>query len=384
MIALSEPFIGGNEWKYIKECLDTNWVSSAGKFVSAFEDAVCRFTGAGHAIACINGTSALHISLIVSGVQPGDEVIVPTLTFIAPVNAIRYVQAEPIFMDCDDFYNIDSQKVIEFITRETFFKDGKTYNKKDGKCISAIIPVHVFGNAVQLEQLHSLCAQRGITIIEDATESLGTRYRTGALAGKHAGTIGKLGCLSFNGNKIITTGAGGMILTDDSRLAEQCKYLTTQAKDDPLNYIHNEVGYNYRMSNIQAAFGLAQLEQLPSFLEKKKENFTAYKTGLRDINGLILKASPDYADNNLWMYALQIDTSYGLPQARLIKELAKADIQARPVWQLNHLQKPYKTGQAYNIEKAPSLRDSTINIPCSVGLRTEQIDFITDRLRNLA
>ncbi|MCK4826699.1 aminotransferase class I/II-fold pyridoxal phosphate-dependent enzyme, partial [bacterium] len=256
LIPLSVPSIQGNEWKYIKECLDSEWVSSAGKYVDKFEEEICRYTGAKYAVACVNGTAALHVSLKLVGVQPADEVIVPTLTFIAPVNVVRYLNAEPIFMDADDYYNIDAQKTIQFIKNESEFRNGFTYNKKTGKRISAIIPVHVFGNAVNLEELIPICKKRNIKIIEDATESLGTAYTKGKFAGKHTGTIGDIGCFSFNGNKIITTGGGGMIVTNNPGYAQKARYLTTQAKDDKIHYIHNDIGYNYRLTNIQAALGV--------------------------------------------------------------------------------------------------------------------------------
>jgi dTDP-4-amino-4,6-dideoxygalactose transaminase len=233
-IPLSIPSLNGNEWQYVKECLDTEWVSSSGKYVDLFEKVVADFTGSKYAIACVNGTSALQVSLRLTGVQPDDEVIVPTLTFIASVNAITYNGASPVFMDADKYYNLDSEKTIEFIKNETVFKDGLTYNKISNKRISAIVPVHVWGNACWLDELISICKKRNISIIEDASESLGTVYNAGRYSGKHTGTVGKLGCLSFNGNKIITTGGGGMILTDDEELADKARYLTTQAKDDPV------------------------------------------------------------------------------------------------------------------------------------------------------
>ncbi len=210
-IPLSVPSLKGNEWEYVKECLDTEWVSSAGKYVDLFEQKIAEYTDAKYAVACVNGTSALQVSLRLASVQPGDEVIVPTLTFIAPVNAIAYNGATPVFMDADEYYNIDSEKTIEFIKNETVFKNGFTFNKNTNKKISAIIPVHVWGNACWFDDLEDLCLERNITTVEDASESLGTLYNEGVYKGKHAGTIGKLGCLSFNGNKIITTGGGGMI-----------------------------------------------------------------------------------------------------------------------------------------------------------------------------
>ena len=268
-IPLSVPHLNGNEWKYVKECLDTNWVSSAGKFVDLFEKKIAEYTGAKYAIACVNGTAALQVSLRLAGVQPGDEVIAPALTFIAPINAIAYNGASPVFMDADEYYNIDSAKTIRFIQEETEFKDGFSYNRNTGKRVSAIVPVHVWGNACWLDDLVDVFRARNIAIVEDASESLGTRYTKGKFAGKHTGTIGKLGCISFNGNKIITTGGGGMILADDEGLAAKARYLTTQAKDDEVKYIHNKIGYNFRLTNIQAALGVAQLEQLPSILKKK-------------------------------------------------------------------------------------------------------------------
>ena len=258
-IPLSVPSIKGNEWEYVKECLDTEWVSSAGKYVDLFEQKIAEYTGSKYAIACMNGTAAIQVSLRLAGVEPGDEVIVPTLTFIAPVNAIAYNGASPIFMDADKYYNIDAEKTIEFIKNETVFKNGFTYNKKTNNKITAIIPVHVWGNACWLDELIELCNKQNIAIVEDACESLGTFYNAGKYKGKHTGTFGKLGCLSFNGNKIITAGGGGMILTDDESLSEKAKYLSTQAKDDPVRYVHDEIGYNFRLTNIQAALGVAQL-----------------------------------------------------------------------------------------------------------------------------
>lgn len=374
MIPLSVPHLNGNEWKYIKECLDTNWVSSAGKYVDLFEQKIAEYTGAKYAVACVNGTAALQVSLRLAGVRLGDEVIAPTLTFIAPINAIAYIGAEPIFMDADDFYNIDPQKTIRFILEETEFRDDFSYNKKTGKRISAIVPVHVWGNACWLDELADICTGRNITIVEDASESLGTKYIKGKFAGRHTGTIGKLGCISFNGNKIITTGGGGMILTNDDSYAEQASYLTTQAKDDGLRYIHNAVGYNYRLTNIQAALGVAQLERLPEYVDIKKHNYQLLKARIDIIKGLHLAETPDYADNNHWMYALQIDKhKYSKNKEELMTYLQKNNIESRPIWYLNHLQKPYQDCQNYKIERAYSLYKQTLNIPCSVGLTEEAI-----------
>lgn len=382
LIPLSVPSIKGNEWKYIKECLDTEWVSSAGKYVNLFEQKIAEYTGVKYAVACVNGTSALHVSLIVSGLQPEDEVIVPTITFIAPINSVKYCNANPIFMDADKYYNIDVEKTIEFILNKTEYKNGYCYNKVTSRIIRAVIPVHIFGNAVWMDELFSLCVERNIKIIEDATEALGTKYTSGKFKNKHAGTIGDLGCLSFNGNKIITTGGGGMILTDNKEYAEKAKYLTTQAKDDELRYLHGEIGYNYRLTNIQAALGVAQLEQLPEYIKIKKENFCYYKKFINEIEGLVLNDFPEYADNNHWMYALQIQPNiYGKNKEELIIYLKNNFIESRPVWQLNHLQKPFINHQVYKIDKAQELLNNTINIPCSVKLTNEQIEYIYSILR---
>jgi len=382
-IPLSVPSIKGNEWKYVKECLDTEWVSSAGKFVDRFEAGICEYTGSDYSIACVNGTTALHTALLVAGVQPGEEVIVPTLTFIAPVNAVRYTGAFPVFMDCDDYYNMDVEKTIEFIEKETIFDKGFTYNKTTRRRISGIIPVHVFGSAVNLEPLVKICQSRGIRIVEDATESLGTRYTLGRLSGMHTGTVGDLGCFSFNGNKIITTGGGGMIVTWNRDFADKVRYLTTQAKNDDLRYIHDEVGYNYRITNIQGALGVAQLEKLSEFVEIKRKNYSIYKKEIDRIPGLIMAECPAYATNNHWMYALQIDESvFGKGRDELMKHLAGSSIEARPVWYLNHLQKPYRDCQSFRIEKSFKMLDVTLTIPCSIDLTERSIGLVIDRLKN--
>ncbi len=381
-IPLSVPSIKGNEWKYVKECLDTEWVSSAGKYVEKFEDDICNFTDAKYAVACVNGTAALQVALKIVGVAPGDEVIVPTVTFIAAVNVVKYLDAEPIFMDCDEYYNIDIEKTLQFINEETFFKDGFTFNKKTGKRISAIIPVHIFGNAVDMEQLIPICKERNIKIVEDATESLGTYYSKGTLKNRYTGTIGDIGCYSFNGNKIITTGGGGMIVTNNKDYAERARYLTTQAKDDPIRYIHNEIGYNFRLTNIQTALGVAQLEQLPDYIKTKKRNYRIYKREIDKIPGLHLAETPDYAESNYWFYCLQIDKKkYGKDREELMDYLSENKIQTRPIWYLNHLQKPYKDCQNYKIEKAYEMIEKTLNIPCSVNLRKNEIKHIIELLK---
>jgi len=376
-IPLSVPSLKGNEWKYIKACIDKEWVSSAGEFVDLFEQNIAKYTGSKYAIACVNGTAAIQLSLRLIGVEPGDEVIAPTLTFIAPINAVSYNNAKPVFMDVDNYYNIDAEKTEEYIRNKTVFKNGFSYSKTTNNKISAIIPVHVWGNACQFNGILELCEERNISIVEDASESLGTFYKKGKYKGKHTGTIGKLGCISFNGNKIVTAGGGAMILTDDKALAEKAKYLTTQAKDDPIRYIHNEIGYNFRLTNIQAALGVAQLEQLPEILKKKKEIHHSYKKEVKKVDGLSISDTPAYASNNHWINLLQINNDiYGEDKEKLMQRLKENSVQARPVWQLNHAQKPYKNCQTYKIEKAVKLLSNSLCIPSSSNLNDEDLNKV--------
>lgn len=380
-IPLSVPNIKGNEWKYIKDCLDTEWVSSSGSYVDKFESEVAKYTGAKYAVACVNGTAALHVSLRLSGVQSGDEVLVPTLTFISPINAVNYNNASPIFFDADPFYNVDTIKIIQFLNEETEFKDGFTFNKRTKKRISAFLPVHVWGNACCLDDIMPLCEEKNITVVEDASESLGTFYKSGVFSGKHTGTVGRLGCISFNGNKIITAGGGGMILTNDKSLAAEARYLTTQAKDDPKRYIHNNIGYNFRLTNIQAALGLAQLEKLPGFLDKKASIFHKYKSEIDKIQGLNICDVPDYSINNHWMTLLQISPENKEDREKIMSRLESLGIQTRPPWAPIHLQKPYKECQSFSLEKAENLIDFSLCIPSSTGISNKEISTVIEALQ---
>jgi len=382
-IPLSVPSLRGKELKYLKECIDSEWISAVGNFVDRFESEIARYAGVKFAVSCINGTSALHISLILAGVGFGDAVIVPTVTFIAPVNAVKYVGANPIFMDCDDFLNIDVNKVKEFCEKECRFKNGKLVAKSNNLHVKAIIPVHIFGNPVDLEPLVNIVRRYNLAIIEDAAESIGAGYIRGRLKGKKTGAVGDIGCYSFNGNKIISSGAGGMILTNNSSYAEKSKYLTTQAKDDKLRYIHNNIGYNYRMDNLNAAVGLAQLEQLNKFVEIKRRNYLLYEKSVKQIKGLDLIKEPQYGFSTFWLYSLLIDKKiYGIGKEELLGKLVKNNIQARPLWRLNHLQQPYKDCLNYKIEKARYFYDRILNLPSSIGLKREEIAKITDILKN--
>ena len=374
MIPLSVPSIKGNEWKYVKECLDTEWISSVGKFVDKFEQDVANYLGAKHAIACMNGTSALHISLMLADVRPNDEVIVPTITFIAPANAVKYVGADPVFIDCDDFCNIDTNKVRDFFETQCDLINGNLINKKTKRRIAAIIPVHVFGNPVDMEPLMELANRYNLKVIEDATESLGSEYK-----GKKTGALGLLGCLSFNGNKIITTGGGGMIITDDESLAKRAKHLTTQAKEEGMEYIHNEIGLNYRLVNVLAAIGVAQLEEIDNYVEIKRRNSNLYKELLAETHFTLLD-EPDYAKSNKWFYAVLCKDKK--EKEFLLQHLNSNGVQARPLWFLNHLQKPYVKCQSYKIEKALKMYDTIVNIPCSVNLTEKEIKEVVKLMIN--
>lgn len=371
-IPLSIPNIRGNAWKYLKSCLDTGWVSTAGGYVETFERKLAAFTGAKHAVAVVNGTSGLQVALRLCGVEPGDEVLTPTLTFIAPVNAVRYLGAEPVFMDCDDYMNLDPVKTGEFLAACRRTPKGLV-NKKTGRRVKAILPVHIFGNPCEMEAIMALARRYGLKVVEDATESLGSRWTAGKYKGRHTGTIGDFGVFSFNGNKIVTTGNGGMLVTADKKLADKAKYLTTQAKDDHVRYVHDEIGYNFRLSNLQAALGVSQLEELPAFLKTKRTNYEVYRKGLAGIPGLTLLGVPAGTAPNYWFYSLVIDKkAFGTDREGLMAALDRAGIQTRPVWQLNHAQQPYKASQAYKIECAAWYWQRVLNLPCSTSLTRAQ------------
>lgn len=382
-IPLSVPNLGGRESEYVQECIDTAWVSSAGSYVNRFEKEIAEYTGSPYAVACVNGTAALHVALRLAGVKPGEHVLVPTLTFIATTNAVMYLHAEPVFFDADEYYNMDVGKLSQFLADETVQRNGACVYKATGRRIAAVVPVHVWGNAVDMERLIPTCEAYGIPVVEDATESLGTRYTKGRYAGRQPGTIGRMGCLSFNGNKIITCGGGGMILTPDEAVAKKIQYLTTQAKDDPLLFEHNEIGYNYRLTNIQSALGVAQLEQLNGFIATKRTNFLRYQNNFHDQERLHLIDPPHWCASNYWHYALRIEGYDRKGLVALIQKLQENGIQTRPVWELNHRNKPFRKYPAYRIENAPGLIGNTLNIPCSSSLTSEEVDYVSETIIRL-
>ena len=376
VIPLSEPVITGNEWKYIKECLDTGWVSSVGSYVNRFEKMVAEYIGCKHGIAVVNGTSALHLSLLVCDVKSGDEVIVPTLTFVATANVVKYCGADPVFIDCDqETLCLDVEKLKLFLEIECIQKnDGHTYNKASGRRIKAIIAVHIFGHPVEMDTIIRLCQLYNIDIIEDATESLGSEYK-----GRKTGSFGKLACLSFNGNKIITSGGGGMVVTNDGCLAEKVKHLSTQAKNDSIEYDHNEIGYNYRLTNIQAAMGVAQMEKLDEFISVKRKNALLYRELLSELEGVRFVWEKQWSKSNFWFYTIKVSTDHKKP---LVDYLISKNIQVRPIWKPIHTLPMYEGCQAYKIESTLNIYDTAFNLPCSVSLKEHDIDFIVDNIKH--
>ncbi len=363
MIPLSEPTLGQHELEYITRCIATKWISANGEYVWRMEEILADYIGVKHAVACNCGTSAIHISLMLSGVQPGDEVIVPAVTFIAPVNAVRYVDAWPVFVDCDQYCNLDVEAVRRFLAEECTVRDGRTTNRSSGRRLAAIVPVHVFGTSVDMDPLLELAAEYGLAVVEDASESLGSLYK-----GRKCGGLAAIGCLSFNGNKIVTTGGGGAILTNDDEVARQARYLTTQAKEDGVEYIHNSVGYNYRMNNVLAAIGLAQLENLGRAHRDQARQLRPVRAGAG--SGAPGAAARVERGEPL---VLRVPLLQRRHQARLLAACAAADVQVRPLWYPNHLQKPYLDMQAYQISNAPRFYDTLLNLPCSLSLTPEQI-----------
>jgi perosamine synthetase len=382
MIPLSIPYLKGNEIKYVTDALQNGWVSTAGSYVTKFEKNMMAYLNIEGAAACQSGTAALHLALRLAGVLEQDEVIVPTLTFIAAVNPVRYLGAQPIFMDCDETLNIDCDKVEAFLKDHCTVTPEGLVNKLTKRLIKAVVVVHVFGNMADVERLYDLTQKYGIKLIEDATEALGTRYTKGRYVGRYAGTIGDFGAYSFNGNKIITTGGGGMLVARDAKLLDEGKYLSEQAKDNHLYYVHNQIGYNYRMTNLQGAVGVAQLEVLENFIVAKIKNYHFYEESIKKISGLeLIKYNPN-ARNNHWFYALYIQRNT-LTRDVLLEKLKENQIETRPIWQLIHTQKMYAKNQAYCIEKAPHYVKHILNIPCSVNLTIEEIGYITGVLEQV-
>jgi aminotransferase in exopolysaccharide biosynthesis len=367
-IPLSAPNLSGNELNYVIDAVKSGWVSTGGGRIAEFEEKLAKYLKVDKIAAIQSGTAGLHLAMILSGVGVGDEVIVPTLTFIAAVNPVKYVGAEPIFMDCDDYLCLDVEKVSTFCEAECDFIDNKLINKKTGKHVKAVIAVHLFGNMADMYALMEPAQKYNLKIIEDATEALGSYYLK---TGDFAGTIGDLGIYSFNGNKIITTGGGGAVTARNPGMVDRARYLANQAKDDDVAFIHNEIGYNYRMTNLQAVVGIAQLERLEEFISVKQKNYDLYKAA-----GLKLLDFQENVRSNRWFYSLVVSNSE--QRDKVINKLKENNIQSRPLWKLIHTLKPYEKCQTYRIEKAIEFWEKIVNIPCGSGLTDNDIRRVVD------
>jgi len=362
---LHEPVFDGNEWIYLKACLDSSYVSSVGKFVDQFEADLVKYTDSKYAIATVNGTSALHIALKVINVEKDDEVLVPSLSFVATANAVIYSNATPHFVDSSpNTLGIDPEKLDDYLFNNTEQKSGHCFNKITKKRIKAIIPMHTFGHPVDLEYLLKVTKKFNIDIVEDAAESLGSFYK-----GKHTGTFGLVGTLSFNGNKIITTGGGGAIITNNREIAALAKHLTTTAKlRHKWEFIHNTVGYNYRMPNINAALGCSQLEKINDKLKTKRILFHKYNEEFMKIDGISLFSEPKNSRSNYWLQTLVLDNSDINVRDEILKITNEDNIQTRPIWKPLHQLKPFKNCPRMNVENAISLYEKIINIPSSSNI----------------
>ena len=382
MINLSVPNLSMDILENLKECLESGWVSTGGRFIPEFETKVKNYMKTKFAAGVQSGTAGLHMSLQVLGVQRDEEVFVPTLTFIAAVNPTTYLGASPIFIDCDDSLCMDPLKLEKFCSEECDFREGVLVNKKTNKKIKALVVVHVFGNMADMEKIMDIAKKYNLKVLEDATEALGTYYTEGRYKGKYAGTIGDIGVLSFNANKIITTGGGGMVVGDNEELVEKVRFLSSQAKKDTLYFIHDEIGYNYRMLNLQAALGTSQIDQLESFIETKIKNYNIYKEELEKIEGLEILPFVEGIRANHWFYSLKIDKKkYGIGRDELLQKLVDVGIQTRPIWGLIHQQKPYTVYQNYEIEKALYYYDRILNLPCSSNLTEKEVYQVIEKIR---
>jgi len=374
LIPLSVPNISGNEWQYVKDCLDTGWISSVGSYVTQFEKQVAEFSGHKYGVATVNGTAALHIALLLNGVRANDYVILPNLTFVASANAIKYLQADPILIDADaDLWQMDIDLLENFLEEQTETKNNELFYKADGRRISAIMPVHILGNINNLNRLTAVLAKYPLAIVEDASESMGSYYK-----GVHSGHISPIACFSFNGNKIISTGGGGMLVTNDEELAKKAKHITTTAKASPDEYYHDEVGYNYRLVNILAAVGVAQMEQLPAFLLRKKEIVNYYTSELSGVGDIHFQKVLPEVEANGWLFT--ISTS---KQKELIAYLNDQKILSRPFWMpMNKLPMYANCPYIQKQDQADKIYNSCLSIPSSTNITNEELAAVVQAIKN--
>ena len=378
VIPLHVPELTGNERRYVLECLDSGWISSVGPFVQRFERSVADVTGRRHAVAVVSGTAALHLALLAAGVKADDEVIVSALSFVAPANAIRYLGAWPSFIDAEPaHWQMDPRKLEEFLARKCAVSGGELHNRVTGRRVAAIVPVHVLGHPCDMDSIRALAERYHLVLIEDAAEALGAGHR-----GRPVGAVGLAACFSFNGNKLFSTGGGGIVVTDDDEVARRVRYLSTQAKDDPIEYRHDEIGFNYRLPSLQAALGCAQLERMTVFVDRKREIARRYSERLGDIPGIDLMREAPWAKSTFWLYTVLVDEKrYGMSSRALLHHLDAKGIQTRPLWTPLPRLAPYLTAPRTEIEVADRLHASALSIPCSVGLTEGQLDQVADAIR---
>jgi dTDP-4-amino-4,6-dideoxygalactose transaminase len=369
-IPLAEPSIGDLEIQYVTDAVRSGYVSSIGEYVSRFEEEFAAAVGARHAVACASGTAALHVALRILGVGPGDEVALADFTFIGSVNPVVYQGAEPLFVDSErTTWNLDPDLLIQHLSERL---------AKGERLPKAVEVVHVLGQPARVERLLEFCAEHGVAVLEDAAESLGAGWVSGPLAGRHTGTVGTVGAFSFNGNKIATTGGGGMIVTDDEALARRARHLTTQAKVPGVGYLHDEVGYNYRLTNLSAALGAAQLERLPEFVKRKAEIAERYDAAFRSV-GLVLPPRVDSDRATYWLYSvLMPDGSTSADRDALLDHLNRAGAQARALWRPLHMQPPFAATPRLGGEVSEDLFDRGVSLPCSVGLDEADQQLVVD------
>lgn len=379
MLLLSGPHIAGNEWKYVKDCLDTGWVSSVGAYVTQFETMVAEYAGCKYGVATSNGTSALHIALMLAGVQHDDLVITPNVTFIATVNSIRYTGADPVLIDVDPGnWQMDLDLLEAWLTEKCVLKnrDGKEVlvHQADGRVVRAIMPVHVLGNMGDIDRLLQIAERFRLPVVEDSTEALGSYYK-----GKHAGSFGLMGCFSFNGNKIITTGGGGVIVTNDEQLAKKAKHLTTQAKSDAFEYIHDEIGYNYRLVNVLAAMGVAQMELLPSFVQRKKEVDAWYRSQFAGLGDFRFQEVSADVDPNCWLFTFR-----SRHQKELLRLLNERKLQSRPFWvPMNQLRMFKNDIYVSNTDQSNQIYQECLSIPCSTNITQEELERVAEAVKEV-
>ena len=370
-LPLHAPVFAGNEWAYVKECLDTGWVSSAGAYVDRFEADLAAYTGVRRAVAVVNGTAALHIALLLAGVARGDEVLVPALTFVATANAVAYCGAVPHFVDSEErTLGLDAGKLATYLDEVAVLEEGVCRNRQSGRTIRAVVPMHTFGHPVDLDALAAVCDRFGLVMIEDAAESLGSFYK-----GRHTGQWGRMATLSFNGNKTITTGGGGALLTDDDALADRAKHLTTTGKrPHRWAYEHDAVAYNYRLPNLNAALGCAQLEQLDGFLAQKRRLAARYAEAFADLEGVRFVTEPAFAQSNYWLNALLLDEAHASERDRLLAASNDQGIMTRPVWTLMSSLPMYQECPRMDLTVARSIERRLVNIPSSASLEARLVE----------